>query len=148
MQKVLVAYIVVQLVCAIVAALAVTSVVKGTSKPKNPSKCPGDNYQEASGSSCDALKVLPQYDIDGQGTPVQMCKASCASNVTWAWGCTSNTSIGPIKTGEYAAVECSSLKGKPVTYWIVAGVVLVLPMVFFFPFIFKKHKKATQSNGK
>lgn len=143
MKKVLIAYIVIQIVCCLLAALVIIMVTQGTSKPKKPSECPGNGYKEASGTTCDALKPLGTTPVSvGGGLTIdppylQCLSQGCSSNTRWAWGCTSEG-----KTGLNAFATCSSLNGKPVTYWVVAGVLVVLPMACFFPFIFKKSKQA------
>ena len=141
MKKVLIAYIVVQIVFCLVAALVMVMVVQGTSKPKKPSKCPGKNFKEASGTTCAALKPLGTTPVSiGDGFTIdppylQCLSQNCSSNTTWTWGCTSQSNT------YNSFCTCSSLNGKPVTYWVVAAVLVVLPMARFFPFIFKKSKK-------
>jgi len=134
MRGVTIGFIIVEILCVIVAAALIYVVIKGTQKPK--CKC-GHGASTVTGTTCEDLKSLGN-DM------VQACQNKCRSNVRYATGCKKgridcddNSTFG---VGS-CCVECVGLKGKPLTYWILAPALIVLPCIIFLPIIFTSGKK-------
>jgi hypothetical protein len=133
MRGIVIGYIVVQLVFAILAAIAIVMVVNGQKKPSCKGKCGKELGVYAEGTSC--------KDVKSVSNAYQDCQSECGSSTRWVSACRGVKDF----ESEYC-FKCTSLKGSPSTYYIVAGVLLVLPLIVFMPIIFRKPKhKIVQS---
>ena len=106
MHSIVIAYIVVQIIFAVIAALAIVMVVEGQKKPSCKGKCTQDvssdrNYVE--GTSCEDLKSLGNYSSNQ--TFVDRCKSQCGSSVNWVSAC--HYTNGTVKD---KCLDCTSLK--------------------------------------
>ena len=122
MRTLTIIYIVIQIVCLAVGAALFAIVVNGTRKPK--CSCP-NGANVITGKSCKDLAGMPEMQ--------SYCNAHCGSNTRYVNGCSW------LINGQYGScVKCRGLDGKPLTYWIVGAIIMVLPAAFFIPMIVKK----------
>jgi hypothetical protein len=140
MRGVVIGYIVVQLVFAIIAVFSIVIAVQGQKKPSCKGECEFD-VEYVEGTSCKDLKPL---GVDPRGNSIEaQCSSTCPSHVKWVSACTGRPyTLGgpPPSLPTSSCVKCVSLQGKPSTYYIVAGVLLVLPAIVFLPIIYRKPK--------